>query len=85
MCQEVHCRLLCLHLRVSRGDEVIKYVLIPKGAEAHTLPAQILEDLTDYMYNDVNDALRASGYMSDAGQTANVYKLKISIKLEEVK
>lgn len=64
---------------------MIKYVLLPEGQDVSSLPSEILEDLAGYAFDDVNDALKASGYMSTVmPQTAKVYKLNITIELEEV-
>jgi len=68
------------------GEEVIKYILIPEGHDTTYLAEEVLDDLVGYAYDDLNDALKASGYMSTVvQQTAKVYKMTIRIELEEVK
>lgn len=65
---------------------MIRYVLLPEGLDPAILSGEIMDDLVGYSFEDVNEALKASGYMSTVvKQTSKVYKMTVSVVLEEVK
>lgn len=61
------------------------HILLPEGRDVTDVIRGIEKDLSDYAFNDVNDALRASGYMSGDGRSAKVYIMTVTVELEEVK